>query len=79
MTEQEWRNIFAARLRKLAWQRRRFDQKKLAKASGISEVTISYYYNGSRSPRGDNLVKLAKAIGCTIDELIMVDEMIELE
>lgn len=78
MTEQEWRDEFSHRLRRLAWQRKRYNQKMLAEASGISEVTICHYYNGTRTPKGDNLVRLSRAIGCTIDELIMVDEMIEL-
>lgn len=77
MTEQEWRKEFARRLRRIAHHNKHYDQRELAEVSGISEVTISYYFNGTRSPRGDNLVKLAKALDCTIDELIMVDEMIK--
>lgn len=77
MTTEEFRQLFSNRLRGLAWRRKRFNQKKLANASGISEVTISYYYNGTTSPKAENLVKLAQAIDCTVDELIMVDESIE--
>ena len=76
MTEQEWRKEFARRLRRIAYQNKDYNQKELAKASGISEVTISRYYKGLRSPSGDNLVKLAHALDCSIDELVMVDEMI---
>lgn len=77
MTEQEWRKEFARRLRRIAHHNKDYDQRELAEASGISEVTISYYFNGTRSPRGDNLVKLAKALDCTIDELVMVNEIIK--
>lgn len=78
MTEQEWREEFAHRLRRIAYQNKGYNQKKLAEASGISEVTISRYYNGLRSPSGDNLVKLAHALDCSIDDLVMVDEIIVL-
>ena len=76
MTEQEWRKEFARRLRRIAHQNKDYNQKELAEASGISEVTISRYYNGLRSPSSDNLVRIARALDCTIDDLIMVDELI---
>jgi len=77
MTEQEWKNEFARRLRRIAYRNKKYNQRELAEASGINEVTVSRYYNGLRSPSSDNLIKLAKALDCTIDELIMVDEIIE--
>lgn len=77
MTEQEWREEFARRLRKIKHNNKDYDQKELSEVTGISEATISHYLKGTRTPRGENLVKLAKALDCTVDELIMVDEIIE--
>lgn len=77
MTEQEWRKEFARRLLKIKHNNKDYDQKELAEASGISESTISHYMKGTRTPKGDNIVKLAKALECTTDELMMVDEKIE--
>ena len=77
MTEEEWRKEFARRLLKIKHNNKDYDQKELAEASGISESTISHYMKGTRTPKGENLVRLAKALDCTVDELIMVDEIIE--
>ena len=77
MTEQEWRKEFARRLLKIKHNNKGYDQKELAEASGISESTISHYMKGTRTPKAENLVRLAKALDCTVDELIMVDEIIE--
>lgn len=77
MTEQELKNEFSRRLKRLAHQKGRYDQKELAERSGISEVTISYYMNGMCLPKMSNIVKLAQALDCSTDELIMVDEPIE--
>ena len=77
MTEQEWRKEFARRLLKIKHNNKDYDQKELAEASGISESTISHYMKGARTPKGENLVRLAKALDCTVDKRIMVDEIIE--
>ena len=76
MTEQEWREAFAKRLRKLAYKKGPYTQKQLAELSGISEPTISHYMNGSRIPNGNNILRLARALNCSADALIMIDEPI---
>ena len=77
MTEQEWRKIFSNRLRRLAYSRGLHNHKKLAERSGLSEVTISRYFNCERTPNTDSIIRLAKALNCTTDELIMVEKYID--
>lgn len=48
-------------------------QKELAKITGLTESAISHYVKGDRVPRGANLVKIAKALGVTTDELLYND------
>ena len=45
-------------------------QKELSISTGLTESTISRYVNGERIPRGSNLVKLAKALDTTVDDLL---------
>lgn len=75
MTERELKHEFATRLRRLMYKRGELNQKQLAALSGISEVTISYYRTEKLLPKTDNLVRLAHALNCSIDELIPVDEI----
>lgn len=48
-------------------------QKELSKKTGITESAISHYVKGDRVPRGANLVKIAKALGTTADDLLSGD------
>lgn len=45
-------------------------QKELANATEITESAISHYIKGDRVPRGVNLLKIAKALGTTADDLL---------
>ena len=78
MTKTEWAFKFKKRLR-LMMEKKEYTQKELAMASGISEVSINRYYNGHRIPDAFNLAKLAKALGCTTDELAVLDEFIKVD
>lgn len=49
---------------------RGFNQKRLSEATGISQGMISKYYLGKASPTVFNLRQIAKALGCTIDDLV---------
>lgn len=75
MTEMEWRVKFSqkvfGRMKKLG-----INQRELAKLSHIRENTISRYLACSRTPKADAIVNLAKALQCSIDELIQFGEMI---
>lgn len=70
MTEQEWREEFGRRITKLKYRAGEMNQKELAKASGISKDAISRYINGTRTPSAYNLVRLANALHCSIDDLL---------
>lgn len=76
MTEQTWRMIFAERLGQQMTQRQ-MTRKELAASAGISQMTISRYLNGQQSARIDIILRLAKALNCSVDDLVAVDEPVE--
>lgn len=46
-------------------------QRALAERAGISEAAVSRILSGDRAfPRGDTLLKLARGLGITVDELL---------
>jgi DNA-binding XRE family transcriptional regulator len=54
-----------------AWrQKRGMTQHQLAVASHVSRVTIAYIETGVHKPSTDTLRKLAKPLGCLIDDLV---------
>lgn len=79
MTEQEWRNKFARAVRINMRCKLRIDQKELARRSGLSEMTISRYVRGERSPGAREIINLANALECTTDELIMFGDYVTFE
>ncbi len=54
-------------------QKNGITQKALSEKTGITESAISHYIKGDRVPRGVNLVKIAKALGTTTDDLLNED------
>ena len=54
-------------------------QKQLSDITGITESAISHYIKGDRVPRGTNLVKIAKALGTTADDLLSGDKEMDKE
>lgn len=46
-------------------------QKDLSELTGVTESAISHYIKGDRTPRCANLVKIAKALGTTADDLLL--------
>lgn len=76
MTEQTWRMIFAERLGQHMTQRQ-MTRKELADAAGISQMTIGRYLNAQQSARIDIILRLAKALNCSVDDLVAVDEPVE--
>ena len=44
--------------------------RQVAENVGVSESCICLYESGARKPNIDMLRKLAKVLGCTIDELL---------
>ena len=56
-----------------AIKERQFTQIKLAKLSGLSAQTISYYCNGERLPNTDILKQLATALNVSADYLLGIE------
>lgn len=46
----------------------------VANRVGVAECTVSLWESGARKPRTEMLPKLAKAFGCTINDLFEEDE-----
>ena len=46
------------------------EQQELAKRIGVSKMTISHYESGMRVPSVANLVSIADALHCSVDELL---------
>lgn len=46
------------------------EQQELAKRIGVSKMMISYYESGMRVPSVANLVSIADALHCSVDELL---------
>lgn len=49
---------------------RRLTQAQLAKLCGTSTNNISRWEIGAATPNGKNLMKLAEALGCSMEDLI---------
>ena len=45
-------------------------QHKLARTTGLTDVTISRYTNGTRLPGADELLKISNALSVSVDDLI---------
>ncbi len=60
---------FKENLKKIRMSRT-FSQADLAKKLEIDPSYISRYENGNKKPGMDILLKLSKALNCTIDELV---------
>lgn len=76
MTELEWIDIFGDNLVDML-KDANMTQKELADIAGISESMVSDYINKRRAPRIRSIINIAYALGCSVDELIDFEEMIE--
>lgn len=52
---------------------RGLSQRELAKRTGINYVTISKYETGRVAPGLANVEKIARALGCLVNDLISED------
>lgn len=68
MSEMECRREFGLRLRKIMYLKN-ISQMELSDRTGISNVTISNYLNFKATPSFYNADKIAKALGCSTEEL----------
>lgn len=69
LDEELWRQRFARRLSK-KMRLHGFTQMDLAEVTGISYVTISNYMNCKTVPNLYAAEKLAKALDCTVEDLL---------
>lgn len=68
-TEESWKTEFASKLIKMM-ANKGCDQTYLSEISGVSQVNISRYINKKTIPNCYTVLKLSKALGCDISELI---------
>lgn len=71
MTEIEFRDIVSNRLSGIMKQRN-ISQDELSELTNISRVSINKYINNKATPSVFNLGKIAKALGCTMDDLTYI-------
>ena len=68
MTETQWLDIFGDNLKSLL-RDRGMTQSDLANAIGTDSRTINRYLSKQRIPTIKNLINIAYALDCTLDEL----------
>ena len=68
-SEEEWRREFS---RRLSFERyeRGYDQTYLAEVSGISQTNISRYIHRKVTPSAYAVDRMARALGCYMDDLL---------
>lgn len=67
MTEDECLTEFGCRLRKIMF-RNGITQEELSERTGIAQPRISRYLRGKNSPTFYVVDRIAKALGCSVDE-----------
>ena len=68
MTAEQCKIEFSSRLYRLM-RRKCITQEALSEMTGITQPLISSYINGKTLPGFYNVDKIAKALGCSVDEL----------
>ena len=54
-------------------KKRNMTQMALARAVGIAQPSISDMENGNTNPTLENLIKIAKVLECSLDDLVDMD------
>ena len=68
-------NILSKQIKKQL-EKNNMSQRELAEKTGITEVTISRYVSSERVPKATKIVKIAKALNCSCDYLLgLQDEL----
>lgn len=67
--EERWRKEFSYKLLK-KMNKQSLSQQGLAEVSGVSQCSINRYLNQKSTPTVFAASKLAKALGCTVDDLL---------
>lgn len=68
MSEEECLIEFGERLRKIM-KRKRISPMELSRISGVRREMLSRYLNGHNVPSFYNADRIAKAVGCSLDDL----------
>lgn len=68
LTEEEYKKEFCRRLRR-RMHVENITQIELSRRTGLSQGLISQYISGKANPTLHNVYKIARALGCSIDEL----------
>lgn len=55
-------------------KRRLMTADQLAIKSGVSRVSITRYENGKREPKVREAIRIARALGCTVEQLVADEE-----
>ena len=76
MTEVEFLDELSANLRD-ALSDSGLSASEVAAEIDVDKSTVSRYLNGVSMPTVKNLVNIVHVLGCDINEIIMVDELIE--
>ena len=69
LTDDEWKRSFKNSLYKLMVHRR-ITQEELAERIGTSQTMISHYLTGRCVPGTVMLAKIARALGCSVEDLL---------
>lgn len=69
MTDEEYRVEFGSRLRDTLYLKG-LTQQDLSDMTGISRITISHYITGNTTPSLPNADKIARCLGCTIEDFL---------
>lgn len=66
----KYKDLFKIHPIKKQRKKLKFTQKELAEKAGVSQKDISRWENYMHKPSQDSLQKLAKALDCTVDDII---------
>lgn len=72
-TSQERIMTIASNLKKIRVAKK-LTQKEVWESAGIGKSSLTAYEAGRSDPTGDTIVKLAKALGVTTDELLLTEQ-----
>lgn len=72
-TSQERIMTIASNLKRIRVAKK-LTQKEVWEAAGIGKSSLTAYEAGRSDPTGDTIVKLAKALGVTTDELLLTEQ-----
>lgn len=76
LTENEWMIMFSRNVSQIMYEQR-ITQSELARETGLGDYTISRYLNRHRMPSIKNILKIAYALRCDVEDLVDFGDIIE--